>query len=244
MKLLMTASTRPEVIKMISVFDALKKKAIDPVYVTTGQHYDREMFSQFLEEIHLPQPDYNLTIGSGSHAYQTGQGMIELERVLMKENPDLVTANGDTNSLLATALTSVKSKIPFAHIEAGLRSFDRTMPEETNRIVADHCSELLFAPSPLAVKHLKEEGIQEGVFMTGNTVVDAVKQLEPKLGTKVLDNMSLDKQRYILVTAHRSENVDVEEKCRDIVTALTRIQFPTVYPLHPRTLSFLKGLGY
>ena len=235
--------TRPEIIKMAPLIVELMRRDADFRVVNTQQHYDYEMSKSFLDVFNLPDSDYSLGVKSGTHAEQTSKAMIGIENVIQKEKPKIVVAEGDTNSVLAAGIASAKMRTPFGHVEAGLRSFDRIMPEEVNRVIVDHCSELLFAPSPLAVKHLKDEGIQDGVFMTGNTVVDAVKQLEPKLNTNILENLSLEKQGYVLVTAHRSENVDIEENCRNIVAAITSLEYPVAYPIHPRTLNFFQRFG-
>ncbi|RLF79650.1 UDP-N-acetylglucosamine 2-epimerase (non-hydrolyzing), partial [Thermococci archaeon] len=163
--------TRPEIIKLAPVIRAFERKGIEPLIIHTGQHYDYEMSKIFLEELELHKIDYHLEVGSGTQAYQTGMAMMKIEEVLMKEKPDVTLVQGDTNTVLAGALASVKLKIPVAHVEAGLRSFDRTMPEEINRILADHASELLFAPTEEAKKNLEREGIVEGVYVVGNTIV-------------------------------------------------------------------------
>jgi len=177
MKALVVASTRPEVIKLAPVLRELEKKKIEYRFITTGQHYDRMLFDKFIEELELRKPDYNIEVGSGTQAYQTSQALLELERVFLKENPNVVIVQGDTNSTLSSALAAVKLHIPVAHVEAGLRSFDKRMPEEINRIIADHCSMLLFAPTEKAALNLITEGIfPEKVFIVGNTIVDAVLQ--------------------------------------------------------------------
>ncbi|BAA30729.1 336aa long hypothetical UDP-N-acetylglucosamine 2-epimerase [Pyrococcus horikoshii OT3] len=203
------------------------------------------MSNIFLEELELPEIDYHLEVGSGTQAEQTGIGMIKIEKVLIEEKPDVSIVQGDTNTALAGALASVKLLIPVAHVEAGLRSFDRTMPEEINRILTDHSSEVLFAPTLEAKANLEREGIRENVFVVGNTIVDAVLQnskiAEKK--SKILTKLGLSPKEYILVTAHRKENVDDKDKLRKLVEILTSLPMQVVYPVHPRTESRLREFG-
>ncbi|CAB49471.1 non-hydrolyzing UDP-N-acetylglucosamine 2-epimerase [Pyrococcus abyssi] len=237
--------TRPEIIKLSPVIRAFIKNDIQPILIHTGQHYDYEMSSIFLEELELPEIDYHLEVGSGTQAEQTGIAMIKIEKVLMNEVPDVSIVQGDTNTVLAGALASVKLLIPVAHVEAGLRSFDRTMPEEINRILADHSSEVLFAPTLEAKKNLEREGIRENVFVVGNTIVDAVLQnskiAEKK--SKILSELGLEPKSYILVTAHRKENVDNKDRLKKLVDILTSLPMQVVYPVHPRAEKRLKEFG-
>jgi UDP-N-acetylglucosamine 2-epimerase (non-hydrolysing) len=203
------------------------------------------MSSVFLEELELPRIDYHLEVGSGTQAEQTGTAMIKIERVLMDERPDVTLVQGDTNTVLAGALASVKLKIPVAHVEAGLRSFDRTMPEEINRILADHASEVLFPPTEEARKNLEREGITENVYVVGNTVVDAVLQNSEVAEEKsdVLERFGLKPKEYVLITAHRAENTDSPENLEKLVQILESLPMRAIYPMHPRTRKRLAEFG-
>jgi len=237
--------TRPEIIKLAPVIRAFEERDVKPILIHTGQHYDYEMSKIFLEELELDAIDYHLEVGSGTQAEQTGIAMIKIEKVLMKERPDVTLVQGDTNTVLAGALASVKLKIPVAHVEAGLRSFDRTMPEEINRILADHASEVLFAPTNEAKKNLENEGIREGVYVVGNTIVDAVLQnaeiAERK--SKILEKLGLKPKKYIVVTVHRAENTDSKENLEKLVEILEALPIKAIYPMHPRTKNRLKEFG-
>ncbi|WP_461863856.1 non-hydrolyzing UDP-N-acetylglucosamine 2-epimerase [Thermococcus sp.] len=237
--------TRPEIIKLAPVIRAFEELDVKPLLVHTGQHYDYEMSRVFLEELELDGIDYHLEVGSGTQAEQTGTAMIKIEKVLMEEKPDVTLVQGDTNTVLAGALASVKLKIPVAHVEAGLRSFDRTMPEEINRILADHASEILFAPTEEARRNLEREGITSGVYVVGNTIVDAVLQNAEVAERKsdVLDRLGLRPKGYVLITAHRAENTDRKENLERLVEILEDLPITAVYPMHPRTRRRLEEFG-
>ncbi|WP_457752438.1 non-hydrolyzing UDP-N-acetylglucosamine 2-epimerase [Thermococcus sp.] len=245
MKPAIVFGTRPEIIKLVPVIRAFKDRDVDPLLIHTGQHYDYEMSRVFLEELELDGIDYHLEVGSGTQAEQTGTAMIKIEKVLLDERPDVVIVQGDTNTVLAGAIASVKLKIPVAHVEAGLRSFDRTMPEEINRILADHASEILFAPTDEAKKNLEREGIREGVYVVGNTIVDAVLQNAELAGKKsdVLERFGLKPKEYLLITAHRAENTDSRENLERLVEILENLPMKAVYPIHPRTKKRLEEFG-
>ncbi|AIY90186.1 UDP-N-acetylglucosamine 2-epimerase [Geoglobus acetivorans] len=242
--------TRPEIIKMSPVIRECEKRGLDYFILHTGQHYSYEMDRVFFEELELPQPKYNLDVGSGTHAEQTGRIMIGVEKVLMKEKPDVVLVQGDTNTVLAGALAAAKLHIRVGHVEAGLRSYDRRMPEEVNRVLADHVSDYLFAPTEKARQNLLREGIDEDkIFVTGNTIVDAVYQnLEiAERKVNVLRELGLKPKEYFLVTAHRQENVDVRERLKGILRGLKLIReefsVPVVFPVHPRTRKRVEEFG-
>ncbi len=241
MRPLIVASTRPELIKLSPVLREMDSRGIDYVFVTTGQHYDELLFRTFLGELGLRKPDRDIEVGSGTHAHQTSRAMVELEKIFEAEKPAFVMAEGDTNSVLSSALTAAKLRIPFVHVEAGLRSFDKRMPEEINRIVADHCSQLLFAPTEGAGLNLVNEGIQPSLIrIVGNTIVDATLQ---NLGlAKKRSALKLPKE-YLLLTLHRSENVDDPKILSGIVDALLKIDEDVVFPAHPRTVKMLKRFG-
>lgn len=242
--------TRPEIIKMSPIIRSCQKKGVGFFIIHTGQHYSYEMDRVFFEELGLPAPDFNLDVGSGSHGAQTGRIMTGIEKVLTEEKPDVVLVQGDTNTVLAGTLAASKcyvhngssQPVDVGHVEAGLRSFDRSMPEEVNRIVADHLSRYLFAPTENARQHLLHEGIpEEKVFVTGNTIVDAVREnlsvSEKRADT--IKELGLSPNGYFLVTLHRQENVDNKDRLRGILEALTCIhdhyEIPLVFPVHPRT---------
>lgn len=217
------------------------------ILVHTGQHYDYEMSQVFFQDLELPKPDVYLGVGSGTHAEQTAKVMIEFEKVLLKEKSDLVIVVGDVNSTLAAALAAVKLHIPIAHIEAGLRSYDRAMPEEINRILTDQVSDYLFTPSPDADENLSKEGIlQEKIFCVGDVMVDSLLYHKPQAEqSQILSQLSLNKQGYALVTLHRPSNVDDKQSLSQIMAALKEIanRIPIVFPAHPRTQKRLRELN-
>jgi len=241
-KITIIVGTRPEIIKMAPIIRALKEE--DFTFVHTGQHYDYEMSRQFIEELELPNPKFGLELKERSPPSQVGEMMLKLEPVLKEEKPKLVLVQGDTNSTLASALTALKLKIPVGHVEAGLRSFDWRMPEEHNRIIVDHISELLFAPTKLAESNLVKERVHGEVHVTGNTVVDAVLQHMPmaEKRSKIMESVEFDE--YALVTVHRAENVDDPVVLRNFVKAFLESPIPIVFPAHPRTIKRLKQFKF
>jgi UDP-GlcNAc3NAcA epimerase len=231
---------RPEFTKSGAVSDALAAAGIDEILIHTGQHYDREMSDVFFETLGLRPPDRRLDGGSGSHGQQTGRMLAGIEEILMMDQPDAVLVYGDTNSTLAGALAAAKLHIPVGHIEAGLRSFNRRMPEELNRICTDHLSSLLFCPTDVAVGHLRNEGITCGVHQVGDVMQDAVDrwmQANPEPSLPLAD---IEPRGFYLATVHRAENVDDPARLEGIVSALDRLDAPVVLPIHPRTR---KALG-
>ena len=249
MKISIVLGTRPEIIKMSPIIRVCELLSLDYFILHTGQHYSYTMDQVFFEQLGLPEAKYNLDVGSGSHAEQTGRMLIGAEKVLQKEEPDVVLVEGDTNTVLAGALAAVKLGISVGHVEAGLRSYDRGMPEEINRILADHSSDYLFAPTEKSKQILLGEGIaEEKIFVTGNTVVDAVYQNSEisKSKRNVLDDLGLNGSEYFLATVHRQENVDNEGRLRGIVEGLEKTRelgFEVVYPIHPRARKRLKTFG-
>lgn len=251
MRIAVVLGTRPEIIKMAPVIRECERRSQDYFVLHTGQHYSYEMDRVFFEELELPQPAYNLDAGSGTHAEQTGKIMAGIEKVLMKEMPDVILVQGDTNTVLAGALAASKLHIKVGHVEAGLRSYDRTMPEEINRVIADHISDYLFAPTEIAKNNLTKEGIPEDkIFITGNTIVDSVYQNREIAERKVdvLKNLGLKPKEYFLVTAHRAENVDNNSKLGEILKGLKLIgnefSLPVVFPMHPRTRKMIQEFGF
>ncbi|MEM0314242.1 MAG: UDP-N-acetylglucosamine 2-epimerase (non-hydrolyzing) [Candidatus Bathyarchaeia archaeon] len=246
---MVVAGTRPEVIKLAPILRGLDEADAEYVFVWSGQHYDYLLSQVFFEEFELDGADVDLGVGSGSHAQQTGQIMAGLEGLIGEHKPALVVAEGDTNTVLGAALTAAKCHVPFAHVEAGLRSWNMLMPEEVNRRVADAVASLHFAPTEWAALNLLFEGVSSrSVHVTGNTIVDAVKQFMPKveeLSEKVLGTYGLERGSYLLVTLHRAENTDNAERLKGVVEALTELadHFRVVFPAHPRTRKMLAGLG-
>jgi UDP-N-acetylglucosamine 2-epimerase (non-hydrolysing) len=247
MRILYVVGTRPNFVKTAPVIGALRERHPEGRHalVHTGQHYDRMMSEVFLEELGVPEPDHMLEVGSGTHAAQTARTMERLEPVLAEERPDLVIAPGDVNSTLAAALTAVKMGIPVAHIESGLRSFDMTMPEEVNRIVADRFAEWLFLHSPEAVTNLRSEGIaEERMHMVGNTMIDTLVALEERFRSAgSAARLGVEPGSYVLVTLHRPALVD-GPLLAETVTRLTALaqEMPVVFPVHPRTRKMMEGL--
>jgi UDP-N-acetylglucosamine 2-epimerase (non-hydrolysing) len=242
--------TRPEIIKMAPVIRECQRRGLDHFVLHTGQHYSHEMDRIFFEQLELAQPEYNLDVGSGTHADQTGRIMPGIEKVLMQTEPEVVLVQGDTNTVLAGALAASKLHIKVGHVEAGLRSYDRTMPEEINRVIADHISDYLFAPTDNAKDNLLKEGIEEDkICVTGNTIVDSVYQNREIAERKVnvLNDLGLMPKEYFLVTAHRAENADDRSKLKEILKGLELIgsefSLPIVFPVHPRTRKMVKEFG-
>jgi UDP-N-acetylglucosamine 2-epimerase (non-hydrolysing) len=242
--------TRPEIIKMAPVIRELERKRDDYFVLHTGQHYSYVMDKIFFEQLKIPYAKYNLEVGSGSHAEQTAKILVGVEKVLCKESPDIVLVEGDTNSVLAGALAASKLHVKVGHVEAGLRSYDRQMPEEINRTLTDHCSDYLFAPTEKAKTILLGEGIPEDkIFVTGNTIVDAIYQnLEiARESGNALNTLGLESQQYFLVTLHRQENVDNSARLASILAGLDKIvaefNLPVVYPIHPRSRRMMTEFG-
>ncbi len=246
MKVVLVCGARPNFMKVALLMQAIaernisaKTNLIEPILVHTGQHYDYEMSKIFFEDLKLPEPDVHLAIGSGTHAEQTGRVMIEFEKVLLKEKPDLVIVVGDVNSTLAAALAASKLDIKVGHVEAGLRSYDKNMPEEINRLLTDHVSSYLFTPSLDAGENLKREGIAEDrIFFVGNIMIDSLlSHKEIASQRQVLSQLGLEKEGYALLTLHRPDNVDKRENLLKIIKALREIsqRIPIVFPAHPRT---------
>jgi len=241
--------TRPEIIKMAPLIRACEKRNLDYFILHTGQHYSYEMDKAFFDDLELREPKYNLNVGGQEYRKQVGMMIRDIMDILDREKPEIVFVQGDTNSVLAGALAANKLQIKIGHHEAGLRSHDLTMLEETNRIITDHISDLLFAPTESALKNLKDEGINTGkVFLTGNTVVDAVQQ-NIKIAAKKVDVLKKlgIKGEFIVITAHRAENVDVEKRLRGILEGLELVaqyaKLPIVYPIHPRTKKNMEKFG-
>ena len=241
MKVTTVVGARPQFIKAAVVSRALKSMAgIKEVLIHTGQHYDDNMSAVFFQELEIPRPDFHLGVGSGSHGVQTGHMLERLENVLIEEKPDWVIIYGDTNSTLAGALAAAKLHMPVAHVEAGLRSFNRRMPEEINRVLADHASDVLFAPTEAAVENLRREGIVgRGVRLVGDVMYDAALYYGSKAEqlSGILRKLDIAPEGYVVATVHRAENTDDPKRLRAILGGLGLIaeEIPVVLPLHPRT---------
>jgi len=251
-KVAVVLGTRPEIIKMSPVVRECMRLGLDYFVLHTGQHYSYSLDRVFFEELGLPGAAYNLDVGSGCHGEQTGRILAGVEKVLLKEEPDVVLVEGDTNSVLGGALAAAKLGVAVGHVEAGLRSYDRSMPEEVNRVLVDHCSDLLFAPTEKSREVLLGEGVdKEKVFVTGNTVVDAVYQnlelAKQSLGSSFLGELGLRCGCYGVVTVHRQENVDSPVRFRGILEGLDlvcgELGLPLVYPVHPRSRKMMGGFG-
>ena len=245
MKVVSIVGARPQFIKAAPVGKALRAAGYTEVLVHTGQHYDDEMSAVFFRELEIPEPDFNLEAGSGPHGWQTGQMLARIEEVLLAEKPDWVLVYGDTNSTLAGALAAVKLHIPLAHVEAGLRSFNREMPEEHNRVLTDHCSDLLFCPTQTAVDNLAKEGIAQGVHLVGDVMYDAVLQFAEiaRQRSTILQDLGLKPKGYLLATVHRPYNTDIPENLHNILAALAEIEEPVIFPIHPRTRQRIVEFG-
>jgi UDP-N-acetylglucosamine 2-epimerase (non-hydrolysing) len=233
--------TRPEIIKLSPVIRQFQAKNFPFFLIHSNQHYSYEMDRVFFKDLSLPEPDYNLDVGSGGHAEQTAKILVGVECALIQNTPSALVVQGDTNTVFASALAAIKIHVPVCHVEAGLRSGDRSMPEEINRILTDHCSELLFAPTIRAEGNLLNEGIPKAkILVTGNTVVDAIKtNITLASRSKILEKLGISKKTYFLVTLHRAENVDDIAKLSSIILAIQKLgdkfSVDIVLPIHPRT---------
>lgn len=255
MKILTVIGARPQFIKAAPISSVLRKKHIE-ILIHTGQHYDSNMSEVFFQELSIPKPDYNLNVGSGGHGYQTGKMLEGIEEIIINEEPDGLLVYGDTNSTLAGSLAASKLNVPVFHIEAGLRSYNRHMPEEQNRILTDHISSLLLCPTQRAVENLVKEGIVSGVHHTGDIMFDAVLQNKNVSQTKYSNGAWISELRklnngfpyieenhYYLSTIHRAENTNDVEKLREILTAFELLEKKVIFPLHPRTKKAVAELG-
>jgi UDP-N-acetylglucosamine 2-epimerase (non-hydrolysing) len=246
MKLLVVAGARPNFMKIAPLlWEVNRRSGVEAYLVHTGQHYDERMSKLFFEELEIPRPDVDLGVGSGSHACQTAEVMKRFEPVILEQRPDAVVVVGDVNSTIACALTAVKLGVPVAHVEAGLRSFDRTMPEEINRILTDAISQWLFVTEPSGVENLRREGVaDERIFLVGNVMIDtllACRELSRR--SRVLDDLRVAGRPFGVLTLHRPANVDDLEVFAGILEAIGHVQreLPIVFPVHPRTRKVLEG---
>jgi UDP-N-acetylglucosamine 2-epimerase len=245
MKILTVVGARPQFVKAAAVSRILRETHTE-VLVHTGQHYDERMSEVFFRELGIPEPAYNLEVGSAGHSVQTGEMLIRMEPIFEKEKPDWVLVYGDTNSTLAGALVASKLHIPVAHVEAGLRSFNREMPEEINRVLTDHVSQLLFCPAQKAVENLKLEGVTSGVHVVGDVMYDAVLRHsdEAEKKSSILTLLDLKPKQYLLATVHRASNVDDTAKLLNILETFSMLGETVVFPVHPRTRKAIQIAGF
>ncbi len=249
-KIVSIVGARPQFIKLapflrsVEIHNKNNDSQIRHITIHTGQHYDRGLSDIFFEELEIPPAQYNLGVGSGSHGKQTGQMLERIETVLVEEKPEVVVVFGDTNSTVAGALAAAKLHIPIAHVEAGLRSFNRVMPEEINRVIADHVSDLLLAPTDTAVKNLTNEGLKNKTVRTGDIMYDTVllnKELAKQKST-ILAKMSLEPMSYYLVTIHRAENTNdplLLQRLLETLNQIGSVNYPVIFPIHPRTKNLI-----
>ncbi len=245
MKVVTIVGARPQFIKAAPVSKALQAAGHQEFLVHTGQHYDVGMSQVFFDELDLPQPHINLGVGSGSHGRQTGKMLMGIEDVLLTEKPDYLLVYGDTNSTLAGALAAVKLHIPLAHVEAGLRSYNREMPEEHNRVLTDHCADMLFCPTQTAVANLANEGLTHGVYQVGDPMIDALLMFSEKAQQRstAMKDFGLKKDGYLLATIHRAYNTDNPQTLKEIISILSQTDELVIFPIHPRTRQKMQEYG-
>jgi UDP-GlcNAc3NAcA epimerase len=246
MKILSIIGARPQFVKEAIIQSEINKfNDIEEVVVHTGQHYDDNMSGIFFEVLNMRKPKYNLGITASGHGEMTGKMLIELEEIMIKENPDVVILYGDTNSTLAGALAASKLKIKIAHIEAGLRQEPKDMPEETNRVLTDRISNYLFTPSNLGLENLKKEGITNGVYFTGDVMYDIFLKMKPNFDYSLMEKLNLKENEYIMMTLHRDFNVDIRDKLANILKDVNKVsrEIKVVLPIHPRTKKSIKEFG-
>ena len=246
MKILSVVGARPQFVKLAPIAKATKKQGVEHVIVHTGQHYDPMLSDVFFRDLDIPSPDEHLGIGSGKHGEQTGKMLIAIEPVLQKYQPDWVLVYGDTNSTLAAAVAAVKLHLPLAHLEAGLRSFNRRMPEEHNRVLTDHAADLLLAPTAVAAEHLRNEGLAERTVVVGDVMTDVVLQVKEQVKDKpspIMEEFGFSEGAYRLATIHRPDNTDDKARLEQILNSLADLDLPTVILAHPRLVAKCKEHG-
>lgn len=244
MRILSVVGARPQIVKLAPVAAAISRAGLEHVVVHTGQHYDEKMSQSFFDTLRIPDPDVNLGIGSNSHAAQTGAMMAGLEPVFEQYAPGWVLAYGDTNSTIASALCATKLHIPLAHLEAGLRSFNRRMPEEHNRVLTDHAADLCLAPTEVAVRHLTREGLADRTVLVGDVMIDVVLQVAKSVAKDAVESpIGADEAGYVLATIHRPDNTDQRERLADIVGVLARLDRRVYLAAHPRLVARADAFG-
>jgi UDP-N-acetylglucosamine 2-epimerase (non-hydrolysing) len=247
LKILSIVGARPQFIKEAVVQDRINRfDDIKEVVVHTGQHYDSNMSGVFFNVLNMRKPEYNLEIKASRHGEMTGKMLIELEKVMLKEEPDIVLLYGDTNSTLAGVIASSKLKIKTAHVEAGLRQKPKDIPEEINRVLTDRISDYLFSPSSLGIENLKNEGITDNVYFVGDVMYDIFLKMKPKFDYSLMDELNLKENDYIMMTLHRDFNVDIPEKLEKILQEVNKIskEIKVVFPIHPRTKKRIQEFGF
>jgi UDP-N-acetylglucosamine 2-epimerase len=245
LKVVSIVGARPQFIKAAALSRELRKRHKE-ILVHTGQHYDYEMSGIFFDGLNVPAPDVNLEVGSGSHAAQTAAMLTGIEDVLLEERPDWLLTYGDTNSTLAGSVVAAKLGLPSVHVEAGLRSFNRSMPEEVNRVIADHLSDLLLCPSDAAVRNLAAEGITRNVHLVGDVMLDVLNWARQRIAAEppgIVERLGLERGGYLLATTHRSENTDDPVRLTNILDAFNSLEEPVVFPVHPRTRKAIQRAG-
>lgn len=245
MRVLSVVGARPQFVKAALLSAEFARRGIEEILVHTGQHYDRGMSDVFFEQLQIPEPRYHLGVGSGGHGAQTGEMLKRLEPIVENEQPDWLLVYGDTNSTLAGALVGAKMHVPVAHVEAGLRSFNRAMPEEINRIVADHVGDLLLVPNAQAAQQLASEGVTKGVRVVGDLMVDLAKRVAASLPAQpeILERLQLHARSYCVATIHRASNTDDERTFARLIEGLRGLDLPVVFPVHPRTRAVAQRIG-
>ncbi|MDU2312808.1 MAG: UDP-N-acetylglucosamine 2-epimerase (non-hydrolyzing) [Varibaculum cambriense] len=246
MKILSVVGARPQFVKLAPIAKAMQKQGVEHIIVHTGQHYDPMLSDVFFRDLGIPSPDEHLGIGSGNHGEQTGKMLIAIEPILQKYQPDWVLVYGDTNSTLAAAVAAVKLHLPLAHLEAGLRSFNRRMPEEHNRVLTDHAADLLLAPTAVAAEHLHHEGLADRTVVVGDVMTDVVLQVKEQVKDKpspIMEEFGFAEGAYRLATIHRPDNTDGKARLEQILNSLADLDLPTVILAHPRLVAKCKEHG-
>ncbi len=245
MKVAIAAGTRPEFIQVEPIIRELVGRSIEYIFIHSGQHYDYDMDKIFFEEMHVPDPTHYLGIGSKLPGEQIGEMITKSESILREEKPDILLVTGDTNTALGVALAANKSKIRVGHFEAGMRSFDRSMPEEINRVIIDNFSDVLFSPTKRGIQNLNDNGIHDNVFLVGDVMLDSItyywKLIENT--SRTLKELSLTKTPYLLLTLHREANTDNKERLKNILDAISSVSYPVIFPIHPRTKQKIKSFN-
>jgi len=243
-KIAVVVGARPQFIKIALLIDELKKKS-NAILIHTGQHYDDEMSGSFFRQVNIPNPDYNLSVGSGGHGYQTGEMLKKIEEVFLKELPDLVIVVGDTNSTLAGALAARKLQIKVAHIEAGMRNFDRKKPEEVNRVITDHISDYFFASTQTAKENLINEGIKNDIYVVGDISNDLfIRNIDiAEKESTILEDIDIIAHEYYILTIHKSKNTDSKRNLESILSTISKLEDTVVFSMHPRTKKAISTFG-